>query len=193
MADRIARPGDPRVAAEARDSALASIEKGDAHGVYTAAKWWISAGGGAWVLDPWLLYMVNGVMDGKPRNATHSADMALKTWTEDPADRAVLLWARGSVIMRQLRDPKTAIADLTCCMTAAPTWLRDRAEEDETLCRTLAASSKKSKPSVPPSPAFTPPGDRSFVATALPGHVPGSLPSIWPQTLSVLLPEPQED
>ena len=40
------------------------------------AKGWIGQGGGAWIVDPWLVYAASAIMNGQRRNAVHSIDLA---------------------------------------------------------------------------------------------------------------------
>lgn len=77
------------------------------------AKGWIGGGGGAWIVDPWLVYVGSALLQGQPRSATHSTDLAVRVWIAEPANRAILRWVRGDVIRRRLNDPKTALEDLT--------------------------------------------------------------------------------
>ena len=105
---------------ETRGRALEAYERRDWYGVYAWTKAWISDGGGAWVIDSWLLYVVSDLLHGRPKGAVHATDMTLDTWIEAPQDRAVLLWVRAYIIDHRLRDPKTAIEDYEAAARHAP-------------------------------------------------------------------------
>ena len=123
------RPDDPetvRVAARCREQAVAAMESGDWYAAYQAAKWWVAQGGGAWAPEAWLLYAVSAVLHGQARTGVHSMDVALRNWVGDDVDREVLLWTRGSLVMRRLQDPKTALPDFEAALPTAPPWLRPR-------------------------------------------------------------------
>jgi len=183
------RLADSRAALQAKE-ALAALALGDHHGAYTSAKWWISAGGGAWQLDPWLLYVASGVLAGKPRIATHSADLAFRGWLALPAERAVMHWARAAVVLRQLRDPKTAHLDLDAACDETPAWLEKQVQRDVLTCQKLASKSRKSKPSVAPAPTFAPFADRGFVSAPLGSTSPSTRPPlVWSAVLPFLLSE----
>ncbi len=62
--------------AETRRLALEACERNDWRGVYDWTKSWIFRGGGAWVVDAWLLYVVSGLLHGQPRISVRSVDLA---------------------------------------------------------------------------------------------------------------------
>src|SRR5918994_953932 len=70
--------------AETRRLALEAYESGDWYGIYAWTKSWITTGGGAWVVDSWLLYVVSALLHGQPKGAVHSADLALANRIEAP-------------------------------------------------------------------------------------------------------------
>jgi len=50
---------------EFRRAAVAALEARDWYGAHTAAKGWIVGGGGAWIVDPWLVYVGNALRPAK--------------------------------------------------------------------------------------------------------------------------------
>jgi hypothetical protein len=166
--------------AEYRREALAALAADDWHRAYEWAKGWISSGGGAWIPDPWLVYVASSLLHGQPRTAVHSLDLALKHWIVEPPDRAILLWVRGDVIRRQLKDPKTAIADLAHAAENAPAWLRDTVETDRGACLNEAESSRKRKPSVAEAPDYKGPGTAADTVARPEGQrLAGARPAVW--------------
>jgi hypothetical protein len=170
---------------EARSRALAAYEDRDWQLIHDWTKSWISSGGGAWTTEAWLLYVVSALLQGWPRSAVHSVDMALGTWIEAPEDRGILHWVRASVIHHHLKDPKTALADYEAASEGTPDWLRERAERDLISCSAAAEKSRKRKPSVAAAPDFEV-SDRSFVTRPTAPNRPGAVPEIWPQLLETL-------
>ena len=171
--------------AETRRLAIDACGRDDWRGVHDWTKAWISRGGGAWVIDAWLMYVASGLLHGQPRISVRSADLALGTWIESEQDRAVLLWVRGAVIHEKLNDPKTAVTDYGDALKHAPEWLLDRAQQDLARCSADAETSRKRKPSVAPAPVFAP-GNRDFVAAAADVPPPGARPMVWDELLRVL-------
>lgn len=174
---------------EARRLALEAYEARDWRGIYDWTKSWITSGGGAWVLDAWLLYVISALLHGQPRTAVHSVDLALRTWIEAPADRGLLRWVRAAVIHQRLRDPKTAQEDYAAAGEAAPSWLKERIDQDAAECAADAQKSRKRKPSIAEAPNFEH-MDRSFVAPPTARNEPGSVPTVWPQLLESLTDAP---
>jgi hypothetical protein len=138
-----------------RTEITACFEAGDWHGAYRWAKGWIGSGGGARTLEPWLVYVASALKENQRRPAVHSCDLALKHWISRRAARGVLLYARGEVIRRHLRDPKTALEDLRAAERMAPNWLRHDAKAALEACEQEAPASRKRKPSVKPAPSFS--------------------------------------
>lgn len=172
---------------EFSESAVAALKAEDWHGAYKWAKGWIGGGGGAWIVDPWLVYAVSALMHGQPRTAVHSLDLGLRHWIDAPEDRALLHYVRGTLIRRRLSDPKTARACLEAAVAHAPAWLRADAEQELAACRAEAAASRKRKPSVQRSPDYVGPGT---VAGKVPGRQgvrsPGAPPRVWEAVWDVL-------
>jgi hypothetical protein len=167
--------------------AIAALNAGDWYDAYSTAKWWIGAGGGAWIVDPWLVYVASALVQGQPRSATHSTDLALRVWIPQPANRAILRWVRGDVIRRRLTDPKTALADLAAAAPAAPAWLMERAVADRDTCAIEARGSRKRKPSVGPAPDYRGPGTTgATVARQVSFRPDGSKPLVWDAVLACL-------
>lgn len=153
------------------------IAAGDWRAPYEWAKSWISSGGGARQLDPWLAYVASGLLKGEPRTATHALDLALKNWISAEEDRAILLWVRSRVIRGRLRDPKTALVDLEAAMDSGPGWLADVVAADLRACRAEAEASRKRKPAVKVAPTYS--GTDTPVEPPT-EHVPsGSMPELW--------------
>lgn len=172
-----------------REEALDCLSQGDWHGAYEDANSWISLGGGAWILDPWLVYVASAMLHGQPRQAVHAVDIPLENWIADPMDRANLHWVRAAIIHRRLHDPKTALADYERASATAPPWLYGQIMSDRKACTQEAARSRKRKPSVEPAPEYR--GDYAHDIVAPPqGHSPppGSVPTVW----DVVLPYLQE-
>jgi len=183
--DVLAR-SDP--ADEYRAKVRDALSAKDWQAVYAWTKGWVGQAGGAWLPEAWLAYAASGLLHGQPRVAVRSVDLGLGNWIEDQADRSILLWARGSVVMRYLDDPKTALADLENAAPSAPPWLAPHVIEDTAACRTAAAMSRKRKPSVQPAPSLG--SSRSaHDKVASPGHhEPGARPALWDALLPFLAP-----
>ena len=156
--------------------------------IYDWTKSWITNGGGAWMVDAWLLYVISALLQGWPRSAVHSVDMALETWIGAPEDRAILHWVRAAVIHRRMNDPKTAIHDYEAASEAALEWLRDQLASDLVSCAADAERSRKRKPSVDPAPVFwvSPGIDRYTGGPPTESVEPGSIPSVWFELLETL-------
>ena len=170
-----------------RRDAIAALEARDWYDAYTVAKWWIGSGGGAWIVDPWLVYVGSALLHGQPRSATHSTDLALRVWIPERANRAILRWVRGDVIRRRLNDPKTALEDLAASADAARAWLADRALADRDACVVEAEVSRKRKPSVEPAPAYKGPGSTAdTVVGPVSARPDGALPYVWDAVIRCL-------
>ncbi len=169
-----------------RREAKTALEQGDWHEAYLWAKGWIGSGGGARSLEPWLVYLASALQQGQPRTAVHSADLALAHWIEGERARAVLHYARGEVIRRHLRDPKTARADLDAAGDAAPAWLADTVAEARAACESEAGTSRKRKPSVGRAPRFSGADMDEPVAADPEVDVSDSPPELWDVVCSVL-------
>ncbi len=141
-------------APEFRREIAACCERGDWHGAYRWAKGWIGSGGGEHSVEPWLVYVAAAINQSQRRMAVHAVDLALANWIAEAAPRGVLLYVRGEVIRRHLRDPKTALEDLRQAEEASPVWLRSEAVAARTACEEEARSSRKRKRSVAPAPSF---------------------------------------
>ena len=174
---------DPiRTEDEWRREAVNALAAGDWYGAYTTAKGWISAGGGAFQLDPWLVYAASALIHGQPKSAVHSVDLALRHWIGDPREQGVLRWVRGMIIWRRMHDPKAALVDLEVAATDAPEWLDVR--RDLADCIAAAATSRERTPSVKAAPAYGGPGSAS--ETVARPHAPrpmGQKPSVWAAVL----------
>jgi hypothetical protein len=149
------------------------FERGDWHGAYKWAKGWIGSGGGEQSLEPWLVYVASAIKQSQRRTAVHAVDLALENWIAEAAPRGVLLYVRGEVIRRHLRDPKTALGDLHQAERTSPAWLRREAITARTTCEEEARSSRKRKRSVDPAPSFA--GSHSPASDDKAGP-----PSLWP-------------
>jgi hypothetical protein len=137
-----------------RREITACFERRDWLGAHRWAKGWIGSGGGAHSVEPWLVYVASAIRQSQRRGAVHAVDLALEHWIAKPAPRGVLLYIRGEVIRRHLRDPKTALEDLRRAEEAVPDWLRDEATAARERCEEDAPSSRKRKRSVNPAPSF---------------------------------------
>jgi hypothetical protein len=143
-----------RQAAEFRREIVACFERGDWHGAYRWAKGWIGSGGGERSVEPWLVYVAASIKQSQRRTVVHAVDLALANWIAEAAPRGVLLYVRGEVIRRHLRDPKTALGDLCQAENASPDWLRSEAVAARAACEEEARLSRKRKRSVEPAPSF---------------------------------------
>ena len=126
-------------------------------------------------------------MNGQPRNAVHSIDLALANWITDAADRAILRWVRGHIISIRLADPKTALLDFEAACVHAPAWLRTVAHESRERCAAEAPASRKRKPTVPKAPDHA--GPQSVHATVAPPdspREPGRRPPVWEAVMTAL-------
>jgi hypothetical protein len=180
---------DPSPAADAdayRAKIRAGLSAGDWREVHDWTKGWVGQGGGAWLPEAWLAYAAGGILLGQPRTAVHSVDAGLSNWIVAEADRSILLWARGSLVMRRLADPKTALPDLTVAAEASPTWLAPVLAADTEACEAAAKTSRKRTPSVKPAPAYE---ARDFahdkVAPSV-RHTPGDQPPLWDELIPLL-------
>jgi hypothetical protein len=161
----------------------------DWHAAYSWTKGWIGQGGGAWLPEAWLSYAASALLNGQPRIAVRSIDLGLGNWIADELDRAILLWARGSVVMRSLSDPKTALADLQAAGRGSPEWLRAKIADDIVLCESAAVVSRKRKPSVEGAPTLgTKRTAHDKVAGPVPRHKPGACPPLWDALVGLLAP-----
>lgn len=163
---------------ECRRTAVASLKDGDWYGSYASTKSWIGYGGGAWILDTWLLYAASALLHGQPRTALHAMDKAMRAWLPHPADRAVLRWVRGQILRIRLKDPKTALDDLRAAVADAPAWLRPMADASLAAAEAEAPKSRKRVAAFTPSPDHagrTP----DFVAPPLGPRLPGARPGVW--------------
>lgn len=152
---------------------------------YHTAQEWVMYGGGAWFPDAWLLQACGAVLHHQPRMAIQVLDQALRHWIAAPADRAVLLWARGSLQLRQVKDPVGAASDFTAAAGAAPPWLRPLLVRDQV--HGAAAASRSPQREVTSAPHFeVMTSNRATVAPADPNRRPGAQPRIWPQVASLL-------
>lgn len=186
-ADVNGQPAAQATAQDFRDAVSAALEGDDWHTAYLYAKGWVGSGGGAWSPDAWLAYAASAILHGQPRIAVHSLDLALGNWVTPAADRAVLRWARGALVLHALNDPKTAVLDLEAATGSAPDWLRDRLATDLATCREEAPRSRKRKPSVDPAPELAArPVAHDVVAAPDPLHEPGARPGLWEVVLPLL-------
>jgi hypothetical protein len=163
-----------------RTEALSALRADDWHGAYRWAKGWIGQGGGAWIVDPWLVYAASALMNGQPKTAVHSIDLALRSWIAEPADRAILRWVRACVIQVRLKDPKTALLDFEDARAHAPDWLRAAVDASRERCAAEASASRKRKPAVGKAPVHA--GPQSVHGTVAPpgsAREPGLRPPVW--------------
>ncbi len=174
----------PPADAEHSDLIRMAAEEADWYSVYMWSKTWISCGG-ATAPDPWLGYAISSLLHGQPRGAVYSIDKALRHWIPDPADRAILLWARAAIVDRRLSDPKTALPDYELSLSDAPDWLAPDAQAFYGGCVERAKSSRKKKPSVQPSPG-TPSRIPSPVEPRDPMFQTGERPRLWDVFLATL-------
>ena len=102
-------------------------------------------------------------------------------WIREPADRAVLLWARGTIVRGRLGDPKAALADLAATAAAACDWLSGPAAQDRDGCSAEADASRKRKPSVAAAPAYLGLGSAGDTVAGPTGEarVAGARPPVW--------------
>ena len=160
--------------------AVEALAVQDVNAAHAWAKAWIGSGGGAWIVDPWLVYVASALLAGQPRNAVRSTDVALRHWIADSQDRAVLLWVRGNVVRRRLSDPKSALPDLAVAARTAPPWLIEIAAADRDGCALEATTSRKRKASVGAAPNHEGPGDvAETVARSTGPRLSGGRPPIW--------------
>lgn len=166
-----------------------ALRAGEWHEAYRWAKGWISPGGGARSVEPWLVYVASSLLQGHRRTAVHSCDLALRNWIREEDARAVLRYVRGEVIRRHMEDPKTAQSDLDASLEHAPAWLRAEAETAAERCREEASASRKAKPRAEPAPAYEP-GEVPDV-TPTPADLAGvdRPPPVWEAVRAILVPD----
>ena len=157
-----------------------------------AAKRWVSTGGGAQLPDPWLVYSASDLILGRASTAVSSLDMGLRNWVADPADRSVLLWARGCVLLRRLSDARSALVDLDAAAPDAPEWLVDQLAFDRKECARKARAKRVGKPPCGEAPAYDPRISPTRVAAALPGHYAGDEPAVWDAVFPIIAEAPAE-
>jgi len=172
-----AQPVD-ELAVQCRLRVAEALAARDGYGAYVATKGWVTHGGVARVPAPWLVHAAGALLQRQLRTAVHALDLGLQHWVQAAPDRSILLWARGSVIMRYLADPKTALADFSAAGPDAPRWLLDHLDGDLTQCQAAALISRKRKPSVAPAPAWRP-RDTAVANSPPHGHRPGQEPELW--------------
>ena len=150
----------------------------DWHRAYEAAKSWIFGGGGAYFVDPWLVYAASALLHRQPRIATHSLDVGLASWVENPVDRAILHTVRGWIVLETFRDPAVALVDFDECANSVPKWLAAAHSAGRDRARAEAPKSRKRKPSVPPAPTTIKPSTAPVrVGSKVP--TPGAVPGVW--------------
>lgn len=165
---------------ECQTKALAGEADGDPRTVHDWTKSWIGWGGGAWLPDPWILYSVAGLMEGKPRIAVRSLDIGIRTWLDGAVDRAALTWLRGLIIEGRLNDPKTALLDLEPAAASVPAWLTPSPDNDVEHCREAAVNSRKRVASVKPRPSHVGAASmHDLVAPPVIERADGAEPEIW--------------
>ena len=147
-----AQPDGP----EFRARTLAYLEAGEGHRAYQWAKSWITSGG-ATHPDPWLVYVASSLLDGKPRNAVHSIDLALGRWLPGAQDRAAFRWLRGCIVRTKLKDPKTALLDLLRAAQSVPDWACSHPDAYVAECQEEAHKSRKKVASVNGAWAYSEP------------------------------------
>jgi hypothetical protein len=166
--------------ADYREKAINALAAGAWHDAYQWAKGWISSGGGAWIVDPWLVYAASAQLHGQPRSAVHSIDLALAHWITEPRDRAILLWVRGGIVRLHLKDPRSALADLTAAAAEAPAWLADDAEASRQASSLEASASRKRKATIGPAPEYRGPGPAGdTMARPISRRLAGARPLVW--------------
>ena len=103
------------------------------------------------------MYVAAAIAEGRRKTAIHATDLALKHWVRSGERRAFLLYVRGQVVRRHMRDPKTALGDLSAAGEQAPAWLQVEVADALRACKREARASRKKKPSVGRSPEFVGP------------------------------------
>lgn len=157
-----------------------ALSRGDARSAHRWAKGWIGSGGGAWLIDPWLVYVCSALIESKPRLGLHSIDLALRNWISDATDRSVLYWVRGAILYRILNDPGGASIEFSKSLASAPSWLaaEARTDLDEATSDSAARRGKHSR--VPPSPEYVGPGEfGNAVPPKVTPTVVGARPKLW--------------
>jgi hypothetical protein len=71
---------------EYRERALRALVAGDWHDAYRWAKGWIGRGGGAWIVDPWLVYAASALLHRQPRSAIHQRPLTRIALPQDCTD-----------------------------------------------------------------------------------------------------------
>jgi hypothetical protein len=169
--------------------ARAGLETQDWTSLVETAQLWVLDGGGASRPDPWLLRAAGQALNAQPRVAVHELDQGLRHWVEEPQDRALLLWARGSLQLRFLADPVGATKDFNSAALAAPRWMRRLLVRDQVACSAQACRSHQPTGTVGPAPAYdcsSAPHDA--VAPPTGDRAPGDEPVLWEQLHEVLAP-----
>jgi hypothetical protein len=181
---------DPRppavIASAAREAAVVALETDNWRGAAVAASKLVRDGGEATTPEPWLLYAASAVLHDRPVNAVSSLDVGLRNWVHDPADRAIMLWARATLTQHQLLDPKTALRDFDAARPDCPSWLEDDLAADRKACASKARAKRQLPPEIADHPDYDPLADRDRASAPLPGLVPGTCPSTWRSVVTVL-------
>ena len=165
--------------------ATTALASGDWHGAYLWAKGWIGRGGGAWIVDPWLVYAASALLHRQPRGAIRALDLALGHWIAEASDRAILLWVRGEIVRRRLQDPESAMADLDPAATDAPTWLARDAAASREAGAIEARARRKRKPTIEPAPSYQGPGTAADTVARRESPRPGGTrPSVWDSVIA---------
>ena len=169
----------------------ASLDADDWHDAYRWAKDWIGSGGGAGLLDPWLVYVGDGLGLGQTRTSIHAVDLALGTWIADDLDRGILLFVRARLIWLHLKDPKTAYTNMLMAETLAPTWLSEAVKDDLVRCEDEAGRNCRIKPTVsdPPDLQMSDFAVATLADRRSPLPAPGTEPPLWWQIYPLLCNE----
>lgn len=175
---RALRRNPPDPAMDFPELTVAAIDERDGYSAYMWSKSWITQGG-ATAPDPWLGYAASSVIQGQPKGAVNSLDLGLRVWIEALPDRAILVFARGTIIWRRMSDPKTALSDLQAAADNAPAWLMPTARDAIEACSSAASSSKKRKRSVEPPPVHVGSDTRDTVEPRAAHFTIGERPRLW--------------
>lgn len=167
------------IATGAREAAVVALQTGNWRGASVAAHKLVREGGEATTAEPWLVYAASAVLNDRPVNAVSSLDVGLRNWVHEPADRALLRWARAALVEHRLLDPKSALIDYDAAKPDCPEWLRDQLVADRKRCAGRARAKRTLAPEIAAAPDYDPVADRDRAARPLPGLIPGTQPTVW--------------
>ncbi|WP_433304668.1 hypothetical protein ACQP2F_15780 [Actinoplanes sp. CA-030573] len=99
-----------------------------------------------------MLGALGDVVSGQPKYALRGIDLGLQHWIIGAEHRALLLWLRGEIQWRKLKDPKSGLIDLIAATADAHEAWQAALQVAVVDCRAAAAASRKRTRAFDPAP-----------------------------------------